>query len=69
MGTPHSQMELIDFAPNSNYSPAYRISEWEVHKPKNLDYYQGRRFTQILKELYPNMYKRGWLYGWYEINT
>ena len=50
MGTPHSHIELIDFAPNRNY-------------------YQGRRFTQIPKELYPNMYKRGWLYGWYETKT
>ena len=53
-----------DFQPHSNSSYEYNLHEWQYTKPKNWDYYNGKRFFKISRSLYPDQYERGVLYGY-----
>ena len=53
MGAYNSKL-LLDFQPHSNSSYEYNLHAWEKTKPKNWDYYNGKRFFKISRSLYPN---------------
>ena len=63
MGAYNSKL-LVDFQPNSNSSFEYNLHKWEKTKPKNLEYYTGKRFFKISRSLYPQQFERGYLYGY-----
>lgn len=52
MGAYQSAPLLQDFAPTGT-----------GHKPKNSEYYSGKRFVKVPRFLYPQ-YTRGFLYGY-----
>ncbi len=65
MGASQSHNEVLDWSVNRNRSAEHSINEWEDSGVKNADYYLGKRFCRIPRNLYPQ-YQRGYIYGYYE---
>ena len=53
MGATESRSMLLDYASNDTNT-----------KPKNADYYNGKRFFKTSRAMYPQ-YTHGWLFGYY----
>jgi len=68
MGQYVSSYVLEDFAINRNLSIEHDVKEWDVHEPKNVDYYDGKRFFKVSRSCYPN-YVKGYLYGYYSTDS
>lgn len=63
MGAYNSKL-VEDYQTHSNESFEYNLYSWEHTKPKNWDYYNGKRFFKISRSLYPNEFERGLIYGY-----
>jgi len=43
----------------------WSVEEYTTEQTKHIDYYDGKRFFKVPRELYPQ-YTRGWLWGYYD---